>query len=288
MSGDTAIVNPQASIAFARSKTFNGFRTPINTTVADLIIRHVDTILPENIWLSMSLRMPSPGPPPSTKNLARISFNATPLTTDLRLVNRAWNAFIAPVLYQAVYLSSPDQASALLATLEQNPKRRSLVKIITVATPPLVNVKDHEAHPDNRTLRNLFRQNLPALKQLYLLTSSFMSTMSYLKDAQRGKIFLTHLCIRCHGPCVAMSTAYIWSILREFPDLEEFWFEFDGSDGVKSESLRKIPPSLTLPNMRKLGISGAVIDDDTVEELCCISPKLEELEIDGENRFCII
>jgi hypothetical protein len=288
MSEDTKIAGPQASAPFTQSETFNGFRTPVSATIANLIFQHVgDTSLLENIWLTMSLQMPIPGPPPSTKILTRTFFVVVPLMTELRLVNRAWNILIIPVLYRAIYLSSPDQAIALLTTLRQNPERRILVKTITIATPPFVNVRDHEAHPNRRTLRNLFRRNLPALKQLYTYTTSFMDIMTYLKDSLRGKISLTHLCIRCHGPCVSMSTAYIWSILREFPELEEFWFEFHG-DGVKCENARELPRRLMLPSMRKLGIVGAVVDDDTVEELCCISPKLEELEIDRENRFCII
>jgi hypothetical protein len=112
--------------------------------------------------------------------------------------------------------------------------------------------------------------------------------MIYLKDSLRGRINLKQLSIRCHGPRVAMSTSYIWSILREFPQLEEFWFEYHGDDGEKRETVREMPKGLYLPKMKKLGISGAVICDDGVEVLCCICPNLEELEIDGENRFCII
>jgi len=85
-----------------------------------------------------------------------------------------------------------------------------------------------------------------------------------------------------------MSTSYIWSILREFPQLEEFWFEYYGDDGDKKETARDIPKGLYLPKMKRLGIHGAVILDDGVEALCCICPNLEKLEIDGENRFCVI
>ena len=85
-----------------------------------------------------------------------------------------------------------------------------------------------------------------------------------------------------------MSATYIWSILREFPELEEFWFEFNSVDGDNGNEGTEIPLDLYLPKMRKLGISGARINDDKVEKLCCICPKLEEMEIDGENRFCTL
>jgi hypothetical protein len=86
-----------------------------------------------------------------------------------------------------------------------------------------------------------------------------------------------------------MSTGYIWSILLEFPDLEEFWFEFHGDDGIKQETIiRAIPENLRVPKMRKLAIRGAVIDDIAVERLCYICTELEEMEIDGVNRFCTI
>ena len=84
---------------------------------------------------------------------------------------------------------------------------------------------------------------------------------------------------------MGMSTSFIWSILREFPQLEKFWFRFQGDDGEKQETVREIPKGLYLPKMKKLSISGAVIRDDGVETLCCICPNLEELEINGENRF---
>ena len=85
-----------------------------------------------------------------------------------------------------------------------------------------------------------------------------------------------------------MSTLYIWSILREFPELEEFWFEFYGTDGPKTSAINMIPRGLFLPKMKRLGISGAALEDDFVEGLCCICPNLEEMEVDGKNRFCVI
>jgi len=112
--------------------------------------------------------------------------------------------------------------------------------------------------------------------------------MVYLKDALRGKISLKSLSILARGYCEAMSTSYIWSILREFPELEEFWFEFRCLDGVKAETKRRIPKELCLPNMRRLGISGAMISDESVEALCCMCPNLEIMEIDDENRFLVI
>ena len=112
--------------------------------------------------------------------------------------------------------------------------------------------------------------------------------MIYLKDALRGKISLKSLSILAHGSCESMSTSYIWSILREFPRLEEFWFEFQAVDDVKTETERPIPKGLCLPNMRQLGIFGAVMSDESVEALCCVCPNLEIMEINGENRFLVI
>lgn len=109
--------------------------------------------------------------------------------------------------------------------------------------------------------------------------------MTFLKDSLRGRISLTHLVILCDGPYVTMSTGFIWSIFREFPQLEEFWFELVGDDG-KCQTVRKIPMDLRCLSMRKLGISGAFVDEEAVERLALICPLLEELEIDGQNRFC--
>ena len=152
-----------------------------------------------------------------------------------------------------------------------------------------MNVEDNEAHPTRHTLRKLFQKHLPAIQHLYSYTCSFIDTMVYLKDALRGKVSLTHLTIKCHGPSIAMSTSYLWSILLEFPQLEEFWFEFRGCDSLKKEnSATKIPKGLQCPQLRRIGISGVVIPDESVEILCCICPNLEEMEIDGVNRFCIL
>jgi len=112
--------------------------------------------------------------------------------------------------------------------------------------------------------------------------------MTYLKDALRGKVSLESLFILAHGYSEAMSTSYIWSILREFPKLQEFWFEFKALDAAKVETERRIPKALYLPKMRRLGISGAIISDESVEALCCMCPNLEILEIDDENRFLVV
>jgi hypothetical protein len=86
-----------------------------------------------------------------------------------------------------------------------------------------------------------------------------------------------------------MSSAYLWSILREFRELEDFWFVFHGEDGVKQgDALRRVPQGLKVAMLRRLTIRGAGVDDVSVERLCCICPALEEMDIDGENRFCII
>jgi len=195
---------------------------------------------------------------------------------------------VTPLLYQRIHLSTGDQAASLLETVKLVPQHRNLVQTLFISVPPQKVGKDYEMYQPHRTLRRLLQKHLPALKQLHLLTSSFVSSMIYIKDSLRGNISLTHLSIHSHGPCVAMSTSFVWSILREFPYLEEFWFNFQGLDGIKSETQRELPYRLKLPNIRKLGISGAVIDDDIVEWLSCISPKLEELEIDRENKFCVI
>lgn len=85
-----------------------------------------------------------------------------------------------------------------------------------------------------------------------------------------------------------MSTSYVWSILKAFLDLEEFYFEFAGTDGVKEETIRTLPTRLHLSKMKRLSIDGVVLDDNAVEELCYRCPNLEEMDINGENRFCII
>ena len=118
--------------------------------------------------------------------------------------------------------------------------------------------------------------------------SRFINAMIYLKDALRGKISLKSLSIVAHGYCESMSTSYIWSILREFPKLEEFWFEFLALDGVKTETERGIPNELCLPNMKQLGIAGAVISDESVEVLCAKCSNLEMMEINYKNRFMVI
>lgn len=85
-----------------------------------------------------------------------------------------------------------------------------------------------------------------------------------------------------------MSTSYVWSILKGFPDLEAFRFEFTGTDGVKQETLRALPSNLHLSKATLLSISGIVIDDETVEELGHRCPNLNQMEINSENKFCVI
>jgi hypothetical protein len=210
------------------------------------------------------------------------------LMTDLCLVNTTWNAFLISFLYRTVHLSSAKQAGSLLKTLSTRMSLRPLVDTLIVTIPPQKKVHDHEADPTRRTLRKLCHRNLPCLRRLHLFTSTFQNSMVFLKDGLRGGVSLTHLTIRCHGACITMSTGYIWSILHEFLDLEEFWFEFHGDDGIKRETIRAIPENLRAPNMKKLAIRGAVLDDIAVERLCCICTGLEEMEIDGVNRFCTI
>jgi len=193
-----------------------------------------------------------------------------------------------PVLFKEIHLVSTKQAVALLQTLHANPDRSRLIKSLTITIPSLPNVEDPEIRLYHSTLRKLFKRHLPALQHLYLYTSRFINAMTYLKDALRGKISLKSLSILAHGYCEAMSTSYIWSILREFHELEEFWFEFRALDGIKAETERRIPKDLCLPNMRRLGISGAVISDESVEALSCMCPKMEIMEIDNENRFLVI
>jgi hypothetical protein len=206
----------------------------------------------------------------------------------LRLVNSRWNSLVTPLIYRNIHLFHDCHVASLLPTLRQVPDLGILIQTLTITIPPSIVTLDMETYSTHRFLRKLFQKNLPALKQLHLHTVSFMAAMTYLKDSIKGNLSLTHLSIQCHGPRAAVSTGYIWSILWEFPLLEEFWFEFRGDDGVVQETMREMPKKLYLPSMRKLGISGAMILDDTVEELCCICPNLTELEIDGENRFCII
>jgi hypothetical protein len=212
----------------------------------------------------------------------------TRANVGLRLVNSKWDKFVIPRLYQRIHLSSAHQTARLLPTLQQIPIRRILIQKLVVSIRPTTDTRDYETYTSHRILRKLFQRHLPALKQLHLHATSFISSMIYLKDSLRGKVSLTQLLIRCHGPLVTMSTTYIWSILREFPELEEFRFEFRSDEGVKRVSVSHMPKALNLHSMKKLEITGVVIHDDIVESLCCACPNLEELEIDGENRFCII
>jgi hypothetical protein len=114
--------------------------------------------------------------------------------------------------------------------------------------------------------------------------------MTFLKDCLRGHVSLTCLSILCHGPGVTMTTAYIWSILKEFTQLEEFWFEFtaDGG-GMEGRRKRGLPGGLgRCERLRKVGIMGARIEEEDVVRLGEICPCLEEMEINGEVRFYTI
>ena len=267
---------------------FHGFTVSVSESVAELILQYVaDDRVDGNAWRTKSLHSHS-RPDSSNKIFSSISFYGLMLITGLRLVNSTWDTFVTPLLYRSIHLSSRHQPAALLVTLQQIPDRRFLINMLTISVPPPTETKDYEAYPTHRTLRKLFQNHLLAITHLHFYTISFVSSMIYLKDSLRGRINLKQLSIRCHGPCVAMSTSYIWSIFREFPQLEEFWFEYHGDDGDNTETVREIPKGLYLPKMKRLGISGAVIRDDGVEILCCICPNIEELEIDGENRFCTI
>jgi hypothetical protein len=176
----------------------------------------------------------------------------------------------------------------LLSTLQNHPEKRRLIRSILITIPPQQNQDDSEQIPAHRYLRRLFQKNLPELEEVYLLMSTFMSTMTYMKDCLRGQVSLRRITIICHGPCIAMSTSYVWSILKAFPDLEEFRFEFKGTDGVKQETLRALPAKLYLSKATLLSISGIVIDDEIVEELGYRCPNLKQMEIDGENRYCVV
>ena len=268
---------------------FEGFRTQISASIAHLILEYAaeDASLGE-VFLATSGQQKAPTPSSYPKVLARLFLVVDcAKTKELRLVNSKWDAFIVPILYRKIHLTRATQAACLLNTLSSVPQRQQLVKTIITTIPPLANVNDHEAHPIRRTLRKIFQRTVPSLQSAYFYTFSFIDVMIYLKDSLRGKVSLNRLLVISHGPCIAMSTSYIWSILREFPKLEEFTFEFRGRDGVKRETIREIPRDLKLPFMRRLRVSGAVIADGDVELLYRICPKLEEMEIDGANRFCI-
>jgi len=199
-------------------------------------------------------------------------------------VSRTWNEFIIPRLYQSVHLSTQQHAAALLTVLENTPSRRFLLTSLILTTPSMQSVYDQELHASRRTLRKLFRK-LPSLKRLHLLTSSFQESMTFLKDSLRAGTSLTCLNSRCYGVCIAMDTQYIWSILKEFQELEEFFFEFNPSDGRKMGPTRTIPSRLKCPRLKRLAISGVPIDEWSIEKLSCICGSLEVLEIDGNRRY---
>lgn len=112
--------------------------------------------------------------------------------------------------------------------------------------------------------------------------------MIYLKDCLRGYVRLVTLYIRCRGPTITMNKGFIWSILLEFPVLEELWFEFKSDDNDNMTKGRGMPFDLYLPRMIRLGISGAGVEDEEVERLCCVCPNLQEMQIDKQNRFWVL
>jgi len=203
------------------------------------------------------------------------------------LVNSRWNQSLTSRLYQQIHLSTEEQAGSLLFTLKQNPEKRRLIRSLVVTIPAQRDSDDSEQIPAHRYLRNLFHKNLPALEHVYLLTSTFMSAITYMKDCVRGKVSLTRITIVSHGPCVTMSMSYIWSVLKAFPNLEEFCFQFTGTDGRKEETPRTLPAGLLLQKIKKLSVVGIAIDNEIVEELCCRCPNLEEMAINGEKRFAL-
>jgi hypothetical protein len=195
---------------------------------------------------------------------------------------------LVPLLYQSIRLATGEQAGSLVSTLQNHPEKRRLIQSIVITIPPQQNHDDSEQIPAHRYLRRLFQKNVPVLEDVHLLTSTFMSAMTYMKDCLRGNVSLRRITIICHGPCLAMSTSYVWSILKAFPELEEFRFEFTGTDGMKQETLRALPSKLHLSKTTLLSISGIVVDDEIVEELGYRCPNLKQMEINGENRFCVI
>jgi len=203
------------------------------------------------------------------------------------MLNSRWNQSLTPRLYQQIHLSTEEQAGSLLSTLKQNPDKRRLIRSLVV-TIPARDTDDSEQIPAHRYLRILFHKTLPALEQVYLLTSTFMSAMIYMKDCVRGKVSLKKIRIVSHGPCVTMSMSYVWSVLKAFPNLEDFCFEFAGTDGRKEEIPRTLPVGSLLHKLKRLTVIGIVIDDEIVDELCYRCPNLEEMAINGEKRFCTI
>ena len=79
-----------------------------------------------------------------------------------------------------------------------------------------------------------------------------------------------------------MTTGFLWSILREFKELEEFWFWFGADDDVFGRR-RAIPSSLKCDRLRRLGIWGVIIEAGDIERLKEISPSLTELELPESN-----
>ena len=186
---------------------------------------------------------------------------------------------MVPLLYSNIHLATAKQAIALLRTLLASPKRSRLVKSLIVTIPGPHKLEDPGILPYHSTLRKLFKFHLESLQHLQLCTSRFMNAMIYLKECLRGQVSLKTLSILAHGSWESMSTSYLWSILLEFPELEEFWFEFHSMDGIKTEPKRRPPQQLRLPNMRRLRISGAVVSDESLEVLRSMCPNLEILEI---------
>jgi hypothetical protein len=260
---------------------FRGFSKPVEPTIADLIFNYASDLGTTNVCFAPSQHT-LPKPNKSAASLASKPIDV-PLTIGLRLVNSAWNMFLIPRLYDAVHLDTTSQASLLFNTLSSTPNRRPLVRCVIVTIPVPNDIPDAESEKTIAILRRLFHRNLPCLRRLHLLTVTFMDCMGFLKYSLRGGIPLTHLTVRCRGPCVTTSARYLWSILLEFPMLEEFWFEFVGDDGAKAETLCGLPEGIKRPRLRKLRICGIAMDNVSIEKFRRVCVGSEEIVIERHN-----
>jgi len=102
-------------------------------------------------------------------------------------------------------------------------------------------------------------------------------------------VSLTHLTIQCNGPCVTVTGGYIWSILREFGQLEELWFEFCAEDIALGRCRElNLGKEGRCERLRRVGIGGVEVAEGDVERLQEGCPCLEVMEINGETRFFTI
>jgi len=209
------------------------------------------------------MSMLSDKPAPSTANEHAAGLAWMHLTRFIRLMNRSLLTKFemepkpsSPPL-STNPASTEQQASSLLYTLKQNPEKRHLNCSLTVIISAR-DTDDNEQIPAHRCLRILFFKNLPALEHVYLLTSAFMSIMIYMKDCVRGKVSLTKVQIVSHGPRLTMSMSYFWSVFKAFPNLDDFCFEFAGTDGRKEETPGTLPVGLLLH--RRNVLDGQIFD----------------------------